>query len=86
MNKLFNFKFASYGFCYFGDIDTSDRRNPRNKGNFSIAQICLIKDAALNSQLIGLNTHLNDAHIDLDSSFWAAIPKVLLNQAPLNIN
>ena len=39
-------------------------------------------DAALNnSQLIGLNTHLDDAHIGLDSSFLALISKVLLRGA-----
>ena len=42
----------------------------------------LVKDAVLN-RVIGLNTHLDDTHIDLDSSFSALISKVLLNQSSI---
>ena len=33
-----------------------------------------------NEQLTHINTHFDDAHIDLDSNFYALIPKVYLNQ------
>ena len=43
----------------------------------------IINDAALNNQLIGLNINLDDAHIDMDSSFFALISKIRLNQSSI---